>query len=273
MPLYSEYQSYDPSVPNDNAENFNSIVGYFNNVPSGTDNEFKINRTYVSITDSFAVENNLASVSDEFYQQSFSTNLSNLLMPFSTASGNSIPTFSSSAGSESSSESVVLSNLLPFEWVGHGGSGTLLNLYTYPSGGFYTGTTTGSGYNNNMQQYMRNDDIRSIGLRLPVIGIGWGYDTDDNPFPESSSDSTKFIGDVDHGRLIDPKEYVAAPIDLRYDRDRNVWTFIGGIQKHKHLVNTVDDGGPAYASFFPVNLTEASGHGLLNAIPALGSWT
>src|SRR5690606_18027297 len=113
-----------------------------------------------------------------------------------------------------------------------------------PSGGeggngFYYVKSIASGYNDSYgtvvsgpsnsldpAQIRHNFSIRGVGLRLPAIGVGWGYDTEGNPFPPGSGST--FIGDVEHGHQIDPVNYVAAPIDLRYDRTRKVWTIAGG---------------------------------------------
>ena len=53
--------------------------------------------------------------------------------------------------------------------------------------------------------------VRGMGWKLPAVGVGWGLDQNgDNVTPSG-----------DH--LRDPNQFVAGPIDFRYDRDIGVW--------------------------------------------------
>lgn len=62
-------------------------------------------------------------------------------------------------------------------------------------------------------------DYRGNGLRLPAIGVGWGYDTDGNPVPSGSGENG-FREDY----LYNKEHWKAGPIDLRWDDSRKVWT-------------------------------------------------
>lgn len=59
---------------------------------------------------------------------------------------------------------------------------------------------------------------RALGLRLPAIGVGWGYDIDDNPVPAGTG-ANGFAEDY----LYNQENWKAGPIDLRWDDVRKVW--------------------------------------------------
>jgi hypothetical protein len=79
---------------------------------------------------------------------------------------------------------------------------------------------------------------RGIGLRLPAVGIGWGYTMDGKPTPPDTgvvevtgvggailvtgrpADPDKFLD----GHMYKSSEWKAGPIDLRWDEQRKVWT-------------------------------------------------
>lgn len=73
---------------------------------------------------------------------------------------------------------------------------------------------------------------KGIGLRGPAILTGWGYDLVGNPFPSgNTSTENAFAGTIEEsgitvrsGHSVNPKDYVSAPIDFRYDQFRNVYT-------------------------------------------------
>jgi hypothetical protein len=78
------------------------------------------------------------------------------------------------------------------------------------------------------------DDYRFMALRGPLMVHGWGYDTNGKPIPnESDSDlnaeeGTFEIDDVTDNFMEDWLRkshcWPVAPVDLRYDRKRGVWT-------------------------------------------------
>jgi hypothetical protein len=138
--------------------------------------------------------------------------------------------------------------MLPFYFLSTPVSST--NLYLSDNKDSYADVL--SGDKSDRQSYNRTShDIRGVGLRLPVMCVGWGYDTDGEPVPAGSG-TGKFVGEKDHGYQVDPQEYIAAPLDVRYNKERHVWEASGGTgaAKHTHLLNTAAGGGPAFASFF-----------------------
>ncbi|SVE36990.1 uncharacterized protein METZ01_LOCUS489844, partial [marine metagenome] len=66
--------------------------------------------------------------------------------------------------------------------------------------------------------------VRSIGLKAPLVLVGWGYDVEGYPVPNSETDSsapksTEFMSNW----LYKPKYWKAGPLDVRWDETRGVW--------------------------------------------------
>jgi hypothetical protein len=64
---------------------------------------------------------------------------------------------------------------------------------------------------------------RLMGIRLPAIGVGWGYTTDGTPTPSGTGENG-FAPDY----LYNSTNWKAGPIDLRWDEERKVWGTGGG---------------------------------------------
>ena len=58
-----------------------------------------------------------------------------------------------------------------------------------------------------------------MGLRGPLVVVGWGYDVDGLPVPSDPNDETKFLNN--HKKRQDL--WKAGPVDLRWDDDKKVW--------------------------------------------------
>lgn len=81
------------------------------------------------------------------------------------------------------------------------------------------------------QQYC---NFRVPAFRGPMVLQGWGYDTTGKPIPNAADTSDHAImGEFRQGALSDkfmknwiqnPKTWPVGPIDLRFDRERGVWT-------------------------------------------------
>lgn len=200
-------------------------------------------------------------------------NLSSLFAPYTTNASGYLPILEAAAEASASEKPGQL-DLLPFyfDYTTTAASGRTY-IDTYHASGVYARDTYGeitTGEVNTIDhdRIRHNYDIRGIGLRMPMMAVGWGYDTDGKPFPPGSG-TNKFVGEVDHGYQVDQREYVAAPIDIRYDKTKKMWVASGGMKLHQHLVNIASDGGPAFATFFADNLVQASGLGYFNLVPAL----
>lgn len=89
---------------------------------------------------------------------------------------------------------------------------------------------------NERDEYIRQqyENFRIPALRGPLVLQGWGYDTTGKPIPNSADNyinteygqfkknglTNKFMKDW----LQNPKTWPVGPIDLRFDRERGVWT-------------------------------------------------
>jgi len=78
------------------------------------------------------------------------------------------------------------------------------------------------------------DDFRMMALRGPLLINGWGYDLEGKPIPNSADTSAatsvgKFVdsnltNSFPENWLREPDTWPVAPLDLRFDRVRGVWT-------------------------------------------------
>jgi hypothetical protein len=67
--------------------------------------------------------------------------------------------------------------------------------------------------------------VSGVGLRMPAILSGWGYDLADNPAPNpnqmlSEPDNEKFEPDFQNDRSL----WKSGPVDLKWDDERMVWS-------------------------------------------------
>lgn len=69
----------------------------------------------------------------------------------------------------------------------------------------------------------QNSEYRPMGLRAPLILVGWGYDTDGSAVPAGSGAD----GFADHHRRRQDL-WKAGPLDARWSNDRKVWVASGG---------------------------------------------
>ncbi len=76
----------------------------------------------------------------------------------------------------------------------------------------------------NLDSHEYSQEYRSIGLRGPLVVVGWGYDVQGNPVPANPNDGSKFYDD--HKKRQDL--WKAGPVDLRWDDTRKVWVAGGG---------------------------------------------
>jgi len=87
-----------------------------------------------------------------------------------------------------------------------------------------------------------SNEYRSMGLRGPLVVVGWGYDVDGLPVPSDPNDETKFL--TNHKKRQDL--WKAGPVDLRWDDDKKVWVAGagGGGAGDIWLSTTVNPTGP-----------------------------
>lgn len=206
----------------------------------------RLSRIAVTLKTKEGFEKSIAGTKTESYANMAGAELSSLFVPYETyATSGSMPMFPNSSGLISAA--VILTDLIPFKPMDNlGRTDRFLNGSGYHDS--MNGVLTGSGYQGDLDRYRDYSHVRSIGHRLPMVGVGWGFDLEDNPVPAGSGDML-FKGELPSGYMVDPKDYQAAPIDFRFDSDRGVWTCIG-MDRHRHLLNSRADGGPAFAGYF-----------------------
>ncbi|NDC95159.1 hypothetical protein EB077_07630, partial [bacterium] len=111
------------------------------------------------------------------------------------------------------------------------------------------------------------EDYRFLGLRGPLVLHSWGYDTDGKPIPNASdSDSSTASGSFTKENLKDkflsnwlnkPQTWPAAPVDLRFDRERGMWV---SPQSYKIVVAKIMKEVPAYGQGTAVIINNKDGN-------------
>ena len=101
---------------------------------------------------------------------------------------------------------------------------------------FNGGTSDGQNLVNEV--YLRSgsfpDNLRPIAMRGPIVIQGWGYDLDGKPIPNKADSAGNarqgtFVSSALEDEFLDDwiqkrETWPVAPLDVRYDRQRKVWT-------------------------------------------------
>lgn len=221
---------------------YDKIISFWQ--PSGTTPYAKSHKAKVGLKQAENYSQTLLNASDDEYQSMAGCDLSSLFYPFQTSSGNSnFPTFQTArsnnagdylttkfAGTNYNPNGLVsIGNLLPYFWNNSPtlNSSVVFDRHFAGSGlDAQANIVSSSTHFKDIDRIRDASDIRSIGLRGPLMMVGWGFDQEGQPYPPSASISgiNKFIGSFDNGWEVNPNDYAAAPVDLRYDKVRNVWT-------------------------------------------------
>lgn len=128
-----------------------------------------------------------------------------------------------------------------------------------------------TGYHNQSTRADYFDDYRFLALRGPLVMQSWGYDTDGKPVPnekdsiaaitgsgifKSTGLGDKFLSDF----MRKSHTWPVAPIDLRLDRKRNVWT---APPPYDFVICTIQEAiepyGSGQASFIPQGAYSSNG--------------
>jgi hypothetical protein len=201
--------------------------------------EVENNKFWVSLIDELYYEDTLHNMdwTSDFgneYRRMAGCDLSSLFLPFSTSSSDKMPYYEiveTDGVADRSTSSIGKNLLFTYGIPDHAVSSDEL-FYAPLSSGWHYGVVSSGGLpgtldkNYGICEYRSYKDIRSFGMRLPMIGVGWGYSTDGKPVPNNSEgySSSVFAGECTYGWQVAPEDYVAAPIDFRYDVERGVWT-------------------------------------------------
>lgn len=124
--------------------------------------------------------------------------------------------------------------------------------------------------------YSSDNDYRGFALRGPILLQSWGYDLDGFPIPNfvdsdsAANDGTFESTDLQHkfmdNFLRKSETWPVAPIDLRFDRERAVWT----IPQYRDVYATLDEdispdgSGTAIINSGPT-LYDSGGNSISNA--------
>lgn len=145
------------------------------------------------------------------FRQTAMAGLDTIFRPFSTSpTASGIPHYEVPTSSE-----IGASELNPIAF------GTIGN--TTPSSDFsiiVNGQEPGSNYITKYEEF-DSDNARLFGLRMPMIGVGWGYDTDDKPVPNSNpaSPGSSFVDGYRNRADL----WKAGPIDIRWHNEKKMW--------------------------------------------------
>ena len=221
------------------------LFSYFHSL--NNDITSRSNKANGFILDSESYNDNLSDKIDKNdYKHLAGTDISSLLYPFSTKvrkqeaiympcfeSGvTSVPNFKLPSGTISISHIsgsgglINLANILPYYWqnVPSGASFVIDSNFPGASGDGTLSTIRDDTARSESDRFRDPSNIRSVGMRLPMMGVGWGYGSKHcDPYPSGANNSV-FRGNVYNGWQVNPDDYIAAPIDFRYDEDRHVWS-------------------------------------------------
>ena len=129
------------------------------------------------------------------------------------------------------------------------------------------------------------DDYRYLATRGPIVMQGWGYDLQGKPVPNASGDSGGSFstggGLTDKFKeywLSDAREWPVAPIDLRFDRQRGVWTIPPSFRLYQVQVQgsggiPAGQDGQAAVIKSKADLYDAQGSGISDPVITVENWS
>lgn len=237
MPAYEQALSSTKGGSTNIGGGYSKLLAIFNATSLNRNAKAKSECVNIVLKESLDYEESLKSIDASGYNKVAGCDLSAIFMPFVTTSGSPImPSFVSNLA-DNTSIPIRLQTLLPYQWNAQE-SGYLYLRQSSPSGDTIDNVVSANNYYGSTSDFRSVSDIRSIGLRLPLMLVGVGYDTEGNRFPASG---IKYKGGYDYPYQVNPQDYVAAPADFRYDRTRNVWT-MADERLYGKITNSTQDG-------------------------------
>lgn len=135
-----------------------------------------------------------------------------LMRPFSTVAKSGWPNFELPTSSGSG-----LINSLTLNPFDSGNDITALAYGTGQSPDLLTGLLRGTGEIPSSGEFVV--PYRALGLRLPAVGVGWGYDLNGLPVPSGTG-----VNGFREDYLYNMEHWKAGPIDLRWDEGKKIWS-------------------------------------------------
>lgn len=171
---------------------------------------------------------------DETYKNTSAMSIDGLLRPFSTKSNESnLPHF------EIDETQTIPSSLNPFR------SGNDISFLAH-------GQSRPTDFSN-----VNYSDIRALGLKAPVILVGYGYDNSDKPVPNEDPENptNNFRSDY----LTNSRYWKAGPLDVRWDNNEGLWKASGGTKIA--IARVTEDVESTYCSGKIVQMLFGAGSG------------
>lgn len=221
MPGFEKSFDSKQSSSLENTSLFSKIIAFFN--PNGSSVQTKSHKATVGLKTAENYKQTLFTLPNSDYINTAGCDLSSVFYPFQAGSGDrTFPTFSRDYYKTTGSGFVDFNHLLPYMF-DHTQSTYLYDKYLAPSGDINNDVVSAELYYKDIDRLRDISNFRSIGLKLPLVGVGWGYTHMGQPIPSGISVG-KFTGELTNGYMVDPVNFIAAPIDLRYDTIKNVWS-------------------------------------------------
>lgn len=156
----------------------------------------------------------LADTSPSGFQATSLASLDSVFTPFTFDSGNfALPRWQTPSGTVKIPNSLYLNPIMD----SGGNLNTSIQLATF-----------GTDNEDPPETYLTNSDLyepkstRLVGMRLPMVAAGWGYDINGKPVPNADTKaglSNNFASDY----AKNPRNWKVGPVDFRWDDSRKVW--------------------------------------------------
>lgn len=159
--------------------------------------DFSSQKTNVVSSPNYNAETAL--LDNTFFPYKAVMSMDGLFRPFSTnPSEERLPHF------EIDENTPLASSLNPFK------EGTDIQLFTH-----------GQTQKENLREDIDNEDIRALGLRAPLVLVGYGYDTTGKPVPNEDEENPTDNFAEDY--LTNQTNWKAGPLDARWDHNKKCW--------------------------------------------------
>lgn len=260
MPSIEQFGQQDKAAQIYSNESYDKILSTFFRNDADQSVISRASRAAVSIKSNESYNSALNGMTSGTYSVTAGSDISAIFYPYQTTTSLSgVPCFYKNAHTSSRTISGCVPNnwdTLPVLW-NKDEDTTVRHRWLSSSGDAIYNVLSSTEFRGDPEPFRDISNIRGIGFRFPSMGIGWGYTTDGRPWPSGNWNNIPLSGfkmgatSGPHGWMVDPIDYVAAPIDFRYDRRRNVWTTERGFWAEiTGFSGTVDSGTNTVGNVF-----------------------